>query len=91
MSQTASATTSIPPAGTRVRVTQYVRVGHRRWLTRVEGTVTATGYRPVGGMEMGGKAAASHQPTVRLALDDGCVTDVAVDEHTRIETLAEHA
>ena len=39
-----------------VRVIQHVRVGHRRWTTELTGTVEAEGVRPVGGMEMGGKA-----------------------------------
>ena len=49
--------TSPPPPrfapGTRVRVVQHVRVGHRRWRTEVVGRVEAEGLRPVGGMEMG--------------------------------------
>ncbi len=42
--------------GTRLRVTQHVRVGHREWTTQVEGLVEKESLRPVGGMEMGGKA-----------------------------------
>lgn len=75
------------PAGTRVRVLQHVRVGHRRWTTSVVGTVEDEGVRPIGGMEMGGKAVYCHQPTLRLRLDDGEVTVVAVDEQTTVETL----
>ncbi len=52
--------------GTRVRVTQHVRVGHRRWLTQVEGKVVKEGRRPVGGIEMGGKAAYCQQKTLLL-------------------------
>ena len=57
--------------GTRLRVTQYVRVGHRRWLTQVEGVVEGEGRRPVGGIEMGGKASYCQQETLRLRRDDG--------------------
>jgi len=74
--------------GTRLRVTQYLRVGHREWTTQVEGVVEREGLRPVGGMEMGGKSLYCHQPTLRLRRDDGEVTVVAVDEDTRVETLA---
>jgi hypothetical protein len=74
--------------GTRVRVTQYVRVGHRRWLTRVEGVVTNESRRPVGGIEMGGKASYCHQKTLQLKRDDGELTEVAVDEHTHVETVS---
>lgn len=73
--------------GTRVRVVQYVRVGHRRWKTECIGRVEAEGLRPVGGMEMGGKALYVHQPTLRLRGDDGSITEVALDENTRVEAL----
>jgi hypothetical protein len=75
--------------GTRVRITQYVRVGHRRWLTRVEGVVVGESRRPVGGIEMGSKAAFGHQKTLRLQRDSGEITEVALDEATQVETLAE--
>jgi hypothetical protein len=73
--------------GTRVRVTQHVRVGHRRWTTTVDGTIEVEGLRPVGGMEMGGKALYCHQPTIRLRLDDGEITEVALDANTQVEPL----
>jgi hypothetical protein len=73
--------------GTRVRVAQHVRVGHRRWATFVEGTVEAEGDRPVGGMEMGGKALYCHQPTLRLRLDDGEITELALDANTQVQAL----
>ncbi len=75
--------------GTRLRVTQHVRVGGRQWLTRVEGSVELEGYRPVGGMEMGGKASYCLQPTVRLLLDDGEVTVVALDDESRVEVMTQ--
>ena len=73
--------------GTRVRVTQHVRVGHRRWLTQVEGVVAREGRRPVGGIEMGGKASYCHQKTLQLKRDDGEVTEIAVDEETQVQTI----
>jgi hypothetical protein len=75
-------------SGTRLRVTQWVRVGHRVWTTRVEGVVEKEGLRPIGGMEMGGKAVYCHQPTLRLRRDDGEVTVVAIDEDSQVETVA---
>ena len=75
-------------AGARLRVTQYVRVGHRQWTTQVEGVVEVEGYRPVGGMEMGGKASYCLQPTLRLRRDDGEVTVVAVDEATVVQEVS---
>ena len=73
--------------GTRLRVTQKVRVGHIQWQTQVEGVVERDGYRPVGGMEMGGKASYCLQPTIRLRKADGEITVVAVDEDSLIETI----
>ena len=83
-----------PPApkyapGTRLRVVQHVRVGHRRWQTEVVGSVEAEGVRPVGGMEMGGKSVYCHQPTLRLVRDDGEVIVVALDENTEVKPLDE--
>ena len=70
--------------GTRVQVVQFLRVGHRRWKTQCLGTVVAENVRPVGGMEMGSKAAYCLQPTVTLRKDDGEITTVALDENTTI-------
>jgi hypothetical protein len=76
------------PPGTRVRVTQHVRVGHRRWLSTVEGVVTGEGRRPVGGIEMGGKASYCHQKTLQLKRDDGELTEIAVDAETEVKTIS---
>lgn len=73
--------------GTHVRVTQQVRVGHRRWQTQVEGQVEAESRRPVGGIEMGGKASYCQQPTLRLRRDDGEIIEIALDEGTTVETV----
>ena len=85
-----------PPAlkyapGTRVQVVQTVRVGNQVWKTRVVGVVDREGIRPVGGMEMGGKALFSHQSTLRLRKTDGEITVVAIDENTTVDTLPESA
>jgi len=83
-----------PPAkpkyspGTRLRVTQYVRVGHRRWKTQVEGVVVHAGRRPVGGIEMGGKASYCQQDTLQLRRDDGEITEVALDSQTQVELIS---
>jgi hypothetical protein len=75
-------------AGTGVRVVQHVRVGDRRWTTQVVGVVADEGIRPVGGMEMGGKARYCVQPTLTLRKEDGEITVVAIDENTEIHELA---
>jgi hypothetical protein len=73
--------------GTLVHVTQFVRVGHRRWKTEVEGAVESEGLRPVGGMEMGGKALYCHQPTLMLRQPDGELIEIALDENTRVRAV----
>lgn len=73
--------------GTQVRVVQSVRVGHRKWTTQLTGIVERDGYRPVGGMEMGGKSIFCHQPTLRIRKEDGEVTVVAFDENTIVEII----
>ena len=73
--------------GATVKVVQHVRVGHRRWTTELIGTVEAEGIRPVGGMEMGGKAMYCRQDTLRLRTPDGEITVVALDEHTEVTPL----
>lgn len=71
-----------------MKVTQFVRVGHLRWYTTIEGTVGGEGLRPVGGMEMGGKALYCHQPTLQVELDDGEITVLAIDANTNVETIS---
>ena len=74
--------------GSRLRVVQYVRVGGSRWNTHVEGVVELEGYRPVGGMEMGGKANYCFQPTLRLRRDDGEIIVVALDDDTEVQEIS---
>lgn len=73
--------------GTRVRVTHKVRIGSKHWTTQVVGTVEREGLRPVGGMEMGGKSLYCSQPTLRLRLEDGEITTLALDENTHVEVI----
>jgi len=79
------------PPGTRVRITQHVRVGDRQWLTQVEGVVVGESRRPVGGIEMGNKASYCHQKTLRLERESGEITEVALDGSSQVETLASPA
>ena len=74
--------------GTRVRVVQDVRVGHRRSTTETAGAVERDGIRPVGGMEMGGKSLYCHQPTLRLRREDTYIVVVALDENTEVHPIA---
>jgi hypothetical protein len=74
--------------GTRLKITQFVRVGHRRWLTQVEGVVVGEGWRPVGGIEMGGKTPYCHQKTLQLKRDSGELTLVTLDEHSQVQEIS---
>jgi hypothetical protein len=69
-------------------VTQKVRIGDRQWTTQVEGVVEGESHRPVGGIEMGGKAAYSRQDTLRLRLDDGEISVVALDEESVVQPVS---
>lgn len=68
-------------------MTQFIRVGHRRWLTEVEGQVEGEGRRPVGGIEMGGKASYCQQQTLTLRRDDGELIEIALDDETKVEPV----
>jgi hypothetical protein len=54
----------------------------------VEGAVEGEGKRPVGGIEMGGKASYCQQGTLRLRRDNGEIVEVALDEETQVESLS---
>jgi hypothetical protein len=57
-------------------------------MTHIEGVVTGEGRRPVGGIEMGGKASYCHQPTIQITRDNGEITVVTVDEETEVKMIA---
>lgn len=73
--------------GTQVRVVQHVRVGSQCWSTEIVGVVASEGRRPVGGIEMGTKAAAVAQETLGLRGPDGELTVVALDENTQVHIV----
>jgi hypothetical protein len=52
------------------------------------GTVAQESMRPVGGIEMGGKALYCHQPTLKLIKDDGEISVLAIDENTDVEVIS---
>jgi hypothetical protein len=74
--------------GQRIRITQVVRVGSSgRWTAVVTGAFRAVNYLATG--------LATHRvreddiivPTVHFTKDNGELSSVAVDEHTRIEII----
>ena len=73
--------------GQRIRVTQTVRVGLQQWTTTVAGRFRGVNYLETG--------LATHRVreddivvvTVHFTKDNGELSSIAVDEHTRIEAL----
>jgi hypothetical protein len=73
--------------GQRVRVTQQVRVGLKTWTTTVTGV-----FRHAGSLVTG---LATHRvpaddiivPTIHFTKDNGELTSVSLDEHSRVEIV----
>lgn len=73
--------------GQRVRITQQVRVGRRKWPASVEGTI-----RDVQTLQTGLATERNFDDvvtttTVHFIKDNQELSSVAIDEHTRIESL----
>jgi hypothetical protein len=74
-------------AGQRIRITQTVRVGFQQWTTNVTGAFRNLSYLATG--------LATHRVpqddivvlTVHFTKDNGELSSIAVDEHTRVEVL----
>lgn len=73
--------------GQRIRVTQTVRVGRRQWQAAVEGMFREV--RPlVTGLSYHRRVEDDIViPTVHFTKDNGELSSIALDEHTRIEIL----
>lgn len=78
------------PRGSRVRVTQEIDHRNERWKTAVEGTVEWVGYAPTGSWYAHGKNDRLWVLRMRLRKDDGEVTTLNLDSHTKV-TLVEPA
>jgi hypothetical protein len=73
--------------GERIRITQTVRVGMKEWTTTIEGAFRDLRYLATG--------LSTHRvpeddivvPTVHFTKDNGELSSVAIDEHTRIERI----
>jgi hypothetical protein len=73
--------------GQRIRITQTVRVGLRQWTTTVTGT-----YRDLHFLATGLSTDRVPQddivvPTLHFTKDNGELSSVAIDEHTRVEVV----
>lgn len=77
--------------GQRVRITQPVRIGRRKWPAVVEGTVRDLKVLVTGLTVERGKDDVVTAPTIHLIKDNGELTSVTVDEFTTVELLPDAA
>ena len=73
--------------GQRIRVTQTVRVGLQQWTTTVTGRFRGVNYLETGLATHRVKEDDIVVVTVHFTKDNGELSSIAVDEHTRIEAL----
>ncbi|MCS6852056.1 MAG: hypothetical protein NZ700_12915 [Gemmataceae bacterium] len=71
--------------GQRLRITQTVRVGRRQWDTTVYGTFRGVQYLATGLATDRRPEDDVIIPTVHFTKDNGELSSIALDEHTRIE------
>jgi hypothetical protein len=93
-----SATRPIDPAlanllqglkpGQRIRVTQAMRVGARHWTATATGTFRDLAYLATGLTTERGTADDVVIATVHFTKDNGELSSIAVDEHTKVEVLS---
>ena len=74
--------------GQRIRITQTVRVGQKQSQTTVEGAFRGVNYLATGLSTQRVPEDDIIVPTVHFTKDNGELSSVALDEHSRIEVLA---
>ncbi len=70
--------------GARIRVTQTIRVGARKWTTTVAGTYRGLNYLETGLMTDRVKEDDIVVPVVHFTKDNGELSSVALDENTQL-------
>lgn len=73
--------------GDRIRVTQTIAGGDRRWLTHVEGVVESYRAESTGSWYAHGKHDRLWLLRVRLRKADGEISALTIDPNSRIEVL----
>ena len=73
--------------GARIRVTQTVRVGSRIWPAVVEGLFRDVNYLATGLSTQRVAADDIVVPTVHFTKDNGELSSITLDEHTRVEKM----
>ncbi|MCS7020556.1 MAG: hypothetical protein NZ703_02385 [Gemmataceae bacterium] len=74
-------------AGDRIRITQHLRVGKRRWQATVEGTFRELSYLETGITTDRLVDDDIVVPVVRFVKDNGELSSITLDENTQIERL----
>jgi hypothetical protein len=75
--------------GSRVRITQMVAARHYAFLAPVEGIVIDSQRRPTGSWFAHGEADKLWLDRIVLRKDDGEVSTLNLDEHSRLEVLGD--
>jgi hypothetical protein len=73
--------------GQRIRITQTVRVGRKEWTTTVTGAFRCVNYLETGLSTHRVKADDIVVVAVHFTKDNGELSSVTLDEHSRIEAL----
>src|SRR5262245_56827206 len=73
--------------GQRIRITQTVRVGQKQWQTTAEGALRGVNYLATGLSTQRVLQDDIIVPTVHFTKDNGELSSIALDEHSRIEIL----
>jgi hypothetical protein len=75
--------------GQRIRVTREIDRREGNWAHEVVGTVLAAQAEKTGSWHAHGKDAKLWLQRIRLQIEDGEITTIVVDQHTRLEVLAD--
>jgi hypothetical protein len=73
--------------GTRIRITQTVRVGSRSWPTIVEGAFRDINYLATGLSTQRVPEDDIIVPTVHFTKDNGELSSITLDEHSKVEVV----
>jgi hypothetical protein len=71
--------------GERIRITQTVRVGQKQWQTTTEGAFRGVNYLATGLSTQRVPEDDIIVPTVHFTKDNGELSSITLDEHSRIE------
>jgi hypothetical protein len=73
--------------GDSIRVTQFVRVGNKKWETTVDGTFRGIAYLETGVTTERVKEDDVVVPIVRFTKPNGELSSISLDEHSKVSRL----